>query len=376
MQYNKRNFLKNNEKKSQRSRFITLGVLALVVILIFVFLLVLLGNKRKVSASKLPCVASQDVRPFGKYILYYDGITLFCLNTNGTERWNYTLGGQASFSCSDKNVVAWNNSQLHIINQNGQPTYNENLSDSIQFAKVGSKYVGIVMGTDIGPTLEIKDMQGTTIDSEESAYADMIITDLGFFDNGEYLWTTSLDMYGTVANTILHTYKVNMTNSGEISLGENLVYDVVFANDRLNVITTRKVRRFDYRGTEDTDNSVLVYGWELADSDVTDRKAMLLFSLSNSTGAGINQLRLLHGNTDKRLTMPSFCVGAALFDKNVYAFAENSIYRAGIHSQRFEAIALPKSMDGAVVTEFRGMLTNGVALLCTEDGSMYAVTVP
>ena len=355
---------------------ITLCVLVLVIILAIVIIFSLLNNNRKVTAAKLPCVASQDIRPFGKYILYYDGVTLYCLNTNGSERWNYTLGAQASFSCSEKHVVAWNNSQLHILNQNGQPTYNENLANTIQFAKAGSKYVGIVMGTDVGPTLEIKDMQGTTIDKEITAYQDMIITDLGFFDNGEYLWTMSLDIYGTVPTTIMHTYKVNMTNSGEVSLGENLVYNVVFADDQLHVITTRKVHRFDYRGTEDTDATTLVYGWQLADYDVTDKKAMLLFSLTNNSSAGMNQLRLLHGNTDKRFTMPSFCVGAALYDKNVYAFSSDSIYRAGINSQRFEAIALPKSMSECTVTGFCGMLDNGVALLSCNDGSVYAVTVP
>lgn len=375
MQYRKRNFLKT-EKKDQRSRLITLGIIAMVIILIVVILFGLLSNNRKVSASKLPCVDSQDIRPFGDYILYYDGITLFCLNTNGSERWNYTLGGNASFSCGDKNIVAWNNSQLHILNQNGQPTYNENLANTIQFARAGSKYVGIVMGTDVGPILEIKDMQGTTIDTEAAAYSDMIITDIGFFDNGEYLWTTSLDIYGTVNNVVLHTYKVNMTNSGEISLGEHLVYNVVFANNQLHVISTEEVRRFDYRGTESTDEAVLVYGWKPEDYGVADRKAMLLFSLTNNSAAGMNQLRLLHGNTDKRFTMPSFCVGAALFNKNVYAFASDSIYRAGINAQRFEAIALPKSMEGVVVDGFIGMLENGVAILSTADGSVYAVTVP
>ena len=375
MQYKKRNLLQT-EKNNQRSRLITLGIVAVVIVLVVVILISLLSNNRKVSAAKLPCIASQDIRPFGNYILYYDGVTLFCLNSNGTERWDYTLGGNASFSCSDKYVVAWNNSQLHILNQNGQPTYNENLANNIQFAKAGSKYVGIVMGTDVGPTLEIKDMQGTTIDTETTAYSDMIITDIGFFDNGEYLWTTSLDIYGTVNNVVMHTYKVNMTNSGEIALGEHLVYNVVFANDQLHVISTEKVRRFDYRGSEDTEDSVLVYGWKPEDYGVADRKAMLLFSLTNNSAAGMNQLRLLHGNTDKRFTMPSFCVGAALFEKSVYAFASDSIYRAGINAQRFEAIALPKSMDSVVVTDFLGMLNNGVAILCAADGSVYAVTVP
>lgn len=350
--------------------------MAVAIVLVLVIIISLLRNNRGVSAAKLPCISSHEIRPFGNSVLYYDGVTLYCLNQNGSERWNYTLGSQASFTCTDQYVVAWSNTQLHILNQNGLSTYSENLANTIQFAKAGSKYVAIVLGTDVGPTLEIKDLQGTTIDKETNAYSDMIIVDLGFFDNGEYLWTTALDVYGTVANTVLHTYKVNMTNSGEISLGENLVYNVVYASGKLNVVTTRQVRYFDYRGTEDADDAVLVYGWQLADHDVSGNQAMLLFSLSNNSAAGMNQLRLLYGNMDKRFTMPSFCVGAALHNKRIYAFSGDSVYRAGINAQRFEAIALPKMLQGSTVNGYRGMLSNGTALVTTTSGEVYAISLP
>lgn len=368
----------NNQKKNdQRNRAFLLGAIALVIILIVIVLMNTISSNRTVSAAKLRCVATQEVTPFGNRVLYYDGITLFCLDGSGSEKWSYTLGSNASFTCSNQTVVAWSGSQLHILDKNGQPTYNETLANTIQFAKAGSKYVAIVMGTDVGPTLEIKDLWGTHVDDEIAAYTDMIILDLGFFDNGEYLWTTSLDVYGTVANTVLHTYKVNMTNSGEISLGENLAYDVVFAGGKLNVVTTRKLRKFDYRGTEDTQASVLVYGWQLEDHATVGNDAMLLFSLSGSSSTvGLNQLRLLYGKTDNRFTMPSSCVGAALFNKRVYAFSADTIYRANINAQRFEAIALPGIMDGLKVTGYLGMLENGTALLSTADGSVFSVTLP
>ena len=53
---------------------------------------------RTVSAVKLRCMATQDVTPFGDEILYYDGLTLYCLRSNGTEHWSYPLGENASFS--------------------------------------------------------------------------------------------------------------------------------------------------------------------------------------------------------------------------------------------------------------------------------------
>lgn len=373
MQYLKQ----NNKKNEQTTRRIILAAIVLVVVLTVALLIGTIGQNRSVSAARLRCTSAQSVTPFGDRVLYYDGTTLFCLDTSGNEKWSYTLGSKASFTCNENTVVAWIGSQLHILDKNGQPTYNENLANTIQFAKAGSRYVAIVLGTDVGPELEIKDLLGTHIDSEIASYTDMIILDLGFFDNGEYLWTTSLDVYGTVANTVMHTYKVNMTNSGEISLGENLAYDVVFAGGKLNVVTTRQLRKFDYRGTEDTSAATLVYGWQLEDYLVSGNDAMLLFSLSGSSSTvGLNQLRLLYGKTDKRFTMPSSCVGAALFNKKVYAFSADTIYRANINAQRFEAIALPGALDRQQVTGYLGMTDNGAALLTTADNSVFAVTLP
>lgn len=361
----------------QKRRIITWAAIAgLALLIVLAALGVFRGGSRAVGAMRLRCVATQDVTPFGDSVLYYDGMTLFCLNARGGEKWSYTLGSGAAFSCNENTVVAWTGTQLHIINKNGYSTYNENLADVIQFARPGSKYVAVVLGSDVSPSLVIKDMQGTTVDNETAAYEDMLILDLGFFDNGEYLWTTSLDVYGTVPNTIMHTFRVNMSNSGEISLGESLAYAVIYAGGQLNVVSTRQLRRFDYRGTQDTSGTVLVYGWHLQDHQVNGSTAMMLFSLASSGAQdGISQLRLLSGKTDKRFTLPSACAGAALYNRRVYAFSHDTIYRADINAQRFSAISMPAELGGAAVTGYLGMLKNGVALLAC-DSDVYAVTLP
>ena len=362
----------------QKRRYIILAAIAASILLIVLALLgVFGGSNRKVTAAHLRCVATQDVTPFGDSVLYYDGMTLFCLNSRGTEKWSYTLGQNASFSCSDSVVAAWTGTQLHIINRDGYSTYNENLTDVIQFARVGSRYVAAVLGADVSPTLIVKDMQGTTVDNESAAFEDMILLDLDFFGDGEYLWTTSLDVYGTVPDTTMHTLRVNMSNSGEISLGENLTYAVVYAGAKLNVISTQQLRQYDYRCTLDASGTVLVYGWQMIAHQVSGSTAMLLFVPSRQVEdlTGINQLRLLSGKTDKRFTLPTSCVGAALYNQKIYAFSHEMIYRAEANAQRFTPISLPTEVGGARVTGFLGMLKNGVALLSC-DSDVYAVTLP
>ncbi|MBR3019167.1 MAG: hypothetical protein IKH57_19160 [Clostridia bacterium] len=334
------------------------------------------GSKKNVAAVRLRCVASQDVTPFGSDILYYDGVTLYCLRSNGYEKWSYPLGENASFTCSDSVVAAWMGTQLHIVDRDGKTTYNENLPNVIQFARVGAKYVAAVTGSDTSPTLVVKDMQGTTVDQESSAYEDTIILDMGFFSDGEYLWTTSMDVYGSVPDTTLHTFRVHVSNSGGISLGENLVYSVVYAGTKLNVISTRRLRQYDYRGTQDESGTVLVYGWQLVDSVVSGAEAMLLFSPASTNDylGRINQLRLIWGKTDRRYALPGECVGAGLYNKRIYAFGEDMIYRADLGSRRFTPISISSMINGQTVTGFLGILKNGVALIsCSNE--VYAVTL-
>lgn len=334
------------------------------------------GGMRSLSAVKLNCISTQDIKPFGSNILYYTGSMLYCLDSKGAEKWSYPLGYGASYVCTDRYIAAWSGTQLHVINQNGQATYNETLTDVIQFARLGSNYVAVVMGPDLSPTLRIKGLQGNDICTEESAYADMLLTDVGFFDNGEYYWTTALDVYGTVPDMVLNTYRVNMSSSGAISLGESLVYSVIWGNGKLNVVSTQQLRYYDYRGTQDTSDTVLVYGWQLAAHQVYNNMPYMLFTLSSQSAdsnEGINQLRLLVGSTDKRYTLPSPCVGATVHNRIVYAFAGDTIYRADSGAARFDPLTVPASVGQ--ITGFLGITEGGVALV-TNGLEVYAITLP
>lgn len=365
------------QNMERKNRLTALVIFLAVLLLVALAVLGVFGRGgRQVSAVKLRCTATQDVTPFGDNILYYDGMTLFCLDSRGGEKWSYALGSSASFSCSDSLIAAWSGSQLHFIDRGGHSTYHDILTDTVQFARVGSKYVAVVVGNDVSPTLQIKDLQGTSVDSESSKFQDMIMLDVGFFSDGEYLWTTSVDVYSTAPDVTMNTFLVNMRNTGTVSLGENLVYRIIFAANRLNVISTRQLRRYDYRGTLDSDGTVLVYGWQMIDSQ-TAGTPMFLFAPNAQVDENgtLNELRLITGKNDRRFTLPNSCVSAALYNRRIYAFAHDVIYRADQNAQRFTAVALPGSIGAHSVTGYLGMLRGGVALLSCES-DVYAVTLP
>ena len=366
--------LDTQAKRRNLSRsLLVLAILALLVLL--AYLLGLLSGKRgTISGAHLRCVVSQDVTPFDDRILYYDSGTLFCLSTSGSELWKANVGESAKFSAGEKQVVVWSGNQLMLFDRNGRSTYSDKLSEPIQFARVGTKYMAVVTGDGVSPTLTVKDMNGTQIDSESINYVDLMMLDCGFFGDGEYLWTTALDVYGSAPETTMHVYRVGAMNTGNIALGEPVTYAVVYSGNYLNVLNTRQLRLYDYRGTENTADATLVYGWKLIGSTPTNSYPYLLLApvLQTDTDGTFTELRLLHGNTDTRYSLPDSCVGAAIRGKRLYAFSSNSLYRADTGEQRFSALRLP--VDGTV-TDYLGITSNGSALLvCGTD--VWAVSLP
>lgn len=365
-------------EKPDRKKLLYAAISLVVVIAIVLYLTGLFGVRpRQMSAKKLRCVVGQRVTPFGDRVLYYDGETLFCLSSQGAELWKYTLGAGAGFHASANHVAAWVGANLHILDKSGRATYNDRLSEDIQFARAGEKYVAAVIGPNIGPTLIVKDFAGLGVDTETVAYQGRIILDLNFFDSGEFLWVTSLDVFGVVASTVMNIYQVGAMNTGTVELGEDITYKVLFSDGLLNVVNTKEVTLFDYRGTPvKTQVRRLVYGWQLIDYVLGEGDARMLFApvFQIADSGQITELRILQGDVNKRYTLPDGCVGACLIGRTLFAFSGDSLYRADINAQRFTALKLPQQIE-STVTGYIGRLTNGVALV-TSGQDVYALVLP
>jgi len=86
----------------------------------------------------------------------------------------------------------------------------------------------------------------------------------------------------------------------------------------------------------------------------------------------IRELRLLSGKTDKRYSLPDTCVGAAVWNKTVYAVSSSTLYRAGQNDSRFTTYELP---IGQPATSVIGVLSSGRIILGCGD-EVYVVTLP
>ena len=367
--------------KKTRKRWQFIGILAValsVVIVLVILVVALLGRTpvTKVKAYRLPCDYSENIKPFGPYVLFYDGVSIHCMNSTGSVRWSFQIGTVAGFSAGEDVIAAWSGSTIYVIDKNGNSSYNDNLGETIQFARVGKQYVAAVVGDDTNPTLLVKDHYGAHMDMETDAYQYLMLLDVGFYGkNGEYMWTLALDIYGTAANTILNTFEVGKMNTGSVSLGEPITYAVLFENSVLHVINTRKMLAFNYRGTEDTTASVLVYGWKLMGSEVPDRgDALILFAPTSQTDSvfDIRELRLIHGDDDRQYSLPDTCIGATVWNKNIYALSSDTLYRAAAGDNRFADYELPMEANA---TQFIGTLTGGNILVACGN-EVYVLTLP
>lgn len=382
MQSKNKNLIPDEELlKRKRRKQVRNWVILIVVVLAIIGIVNLvgyLGRTTTVSALSLPCYAHQDVTAFQDGVLYYDGASIHFVNAGGGIEWSYPVGDGASFSVSEDHLVIWAGTQLFIVDAKGKPSYNESMEAPIQFARIGKKYAAVVTGDDLKSTLSIKDLQGTQVDTETEAFDGMLILDCGFYGaNNEYMWTLSYDVYNPAIASIMHTYQVGQMNTGEVNLGEHLAYKIIYADQHLNVFTTQQMYIYDYKGAQSVNDTMLVYGWKYLDHAIPDRGAtqfLLAPTAQTSSVQSITELRVFSSALDRRYTLPSACVGAAIENNRLYAISDQYLYSGTVNSQRFYAhnMNLP---DGRTATGFVGLTNNGYAIVISNN-EVFSVSLP
>ncbi len=335
------------------------------------------GKGKEIGMSKLPCYSNQNVTPFRDGLVYYDGASIHHLSSAGTIRWSFPAGSDVKFAVGPAHLAIWSGTQLFLVDKDGKATYNESMESRVQFARVGERFVAVVVGEDTEPKLIVKDLKGTQVDMED-AFSSLMLLDAGFYgEQGEYLWTLALDVFGTAPNTVMNTFQVGKMNYNEVSLGECLTYKVIYENARLRVFTTQQVYTYDYQGIPESNSTMLVYGWKLIDAEVPERgRAKMLLAPTSQTSSTqlISELRVLEGMNDKRYTLPTTCVGACIYRGNIYAISSDYIYRADVNSTKFFGYQIP-APEGVSVTAFYGITDDGRMLLASGE-TMYSMTLP
>ncbi len=102
------------------------------------------GKGKEIGMNQLPCYASQSVTPFRDGLVYYDGASIHHLSSGGTIRWSFPAGDGVKFSVGPTHLAVWAGTQLYLVDQEGNATYNESLEAQVQFARVGGRYLSLI----------------------------------------------------------------------------------------------------------------------------------------------------------------------------------------------------------------------------------------
>ena len=156
-----------NQRRRQIRSWIIL-VTIVVAVLLGIHFLRGYGRGKEITISRLPCYSNQNVTPFRDGLIYYDGMYIHHLSSSGTIRWSFPAGGEISFSVGPSHLAIWAGAQLFLVDQNGNATYNETLEGNVQFARVGERYIAVVIGEETSPILSIKDLKGAPVDLEDN----------------------------------------------------------------------------------------------------------------------------------------------------------------------------------------------------------------
>ena len=127
------------------------------------------GKGKEIDMAKLPCYANQNVTPFRDGLVYYDGASIHHLSSSGMIRWSFPAGGDIKFAVGPNSLALWSGTQLFLVDKDGNATYNESMEGRVQFARVGERYVAVVVGEDTEPKLIVKDLKGAQVDAEAEA---------------------------------------------------------------------------------------------------------------------------------------------------------------------------------------------------------------
>ena len=379
-----RSYGMNDERKKKKKGLpqqlkMVISLLALAAILFLVVSYALNGSGRETlgRVTRIGATLSQNIMPFGDSVIFYDGTTLHCVAATGGNEWSYQIGTNADYDATQERIVAWSGNDLYILNRRGRLIYNNKMSDTIQFASAGSEYVAVFVGDPDNGVVSVINAAGQIVDNV--TISNQTLLDIGFFkavtsssaQEAELMWVLGLDTTGTVISTELQTFQPGKLSTGKSSLGEHVAYMIYDINGALEVVNTRQIMHYNYRVLEES-NPTLIYGYTVDDVKTSGNVTyqLLIPAQETNEGISINNLRLMYGNIDRVLHLPSPCIAAELGTHSVYGFASNAVYVCRFGETTFTSHALPIN-----ITAVLGMITDNRAVVASGS-EIYVMELP
>ena len=378
--YGGRPEVKKKKRRTLPAQLRTALLVIAAVVMIAAVISIALDNSGRTDigrATRIGATLSQNVVPFGDKVIFYDGTTLHCVAATGGNEWSYQIGTNADYDATENRIVAWSGNDLYILNSNGRLTYNNKMSDKIQFASAGDNFVAVFVGESDNGVITIIDGSGQTIDN--ITVTDQTLLDIGFFYSTtsnsaqmtELMWVLGIDTTGTVISTELQTFQPGKLVTGKSSLGEHIAYMIYGHNEMLHIVDTRQIMHCNYRALEQ-EPSTLIYGYAMADVKTVGKTLyqLLIPEQEQNQGMVIGNVRLMYGDVDRVLHLPGTCMDARLGTNSVYGFSPNAVYVCRHGETTFSTYSLP-----ITITAVLGMISDN-RVIAASGSEIYVIELP
>lgn len=335
------------------------------------------GNQLRDSVS-VPARANHAIAPLGKGMAYYDGATLHALDSHGRQIWSYAAGSSAGFSVDEGGVACWSGSMLSLIDaEKGSVPYSGHLENPVISARYSTGYTAAQVAALEGGVVQEHNSTMLLLDSggrnvERIELPNQTVLDFGFFYNGAntLFWVMSLDTEGTVPVTTIKVYRPGkMVLAGTISDPMQVLYEVAFQPSKIRTVGETYIKDFDYTNKEITANRILVYGWYMIAKDGGAANPSMVFVPSSQAdgSAGISDIRIIRGQSDNSIRLPSEAKQVFSSGDSVYAFANDRVMVTSGGSLEPVSYALPVYIDRVIG------LTEGHSAIVTAGNAVYMI---
>ena len=85
-----------------------------------------------------------NIQALGENVLYYDGMTLYCVSRRAARAAGTSLSARARITAwATAKIVAWAGQQVYVLDKNGTCTFNDRMSAEVLFGAIGQSYIAV-----------------------------------------------------------------------------------------------------------------------------------------------------------------------------------------------------------------------------------------
>ncbi len=357
-------------KMLRRTLFFTLCALLLVVVVLIVFLIAKASTH--VSSAELISLVGNNITsivPASDHLLAVDGNQLYYITENGQISWAAPLPetGMNPVGSSSLNAV-YSSHHVMIFDSEGRGILDQQTDYEILDMSCGSSTYALTTWEEQQRLVHVLRLDATEVEQLRFPYETVL--DTGFYASDlSQLWALSLDSHFTIPVAHLKTFNPGKSTTGNMSMNNEIAYNVLPVDDQFVAVGTHYLRRWDAAGKNLY--SQLVYGWTLVDMSTDKRgKARFLLTPSNSSDiqAPLSSLWYIHMDTadsavQYRLNLPAGTLWAAFSTDHITVFAENGIYTMTYAGENQRFYAIDTRIESVVA-----VLSGKLAVLNTVNG--------